>query len=66
MIDRENAEKARNEERYFDTTSREVYYQQDMTQNVVGRKVMKTQDGKLVSAASRDQTLIVESGMNRR
>ena len=37
-----------------------------MTANVVGRKVMKTQDGKLVDMGSRDQVLIVETGMNRR
>ena len=37
-----------------------------MTANVVGRKVMKTQDGKLVEMGSRDQVLIVETGMNRR
>ena len=35
-------EARRNAERYFDTTGRETYTQQDMTANVVGRKVMKT------------------------
>ena len=50
----------------FDTASGETFTKQDMTANVVGRKVMKTQDGKLVEMGSRDQVLIVETGMNRR
>lgn len=66
MVEIDNAEKRRNEERYFDTQSREAFTQQDMTANVIGRKVMKTQDGKLVAAASRDQVLINETGMMRR
>ena len=66
MIELENAEKRRNEQRYFDTNSRETFCTQDMSQNVVGRKVMRTQDGQLVGMGSRDQTLIVESGMCRR
>ena len=66
MVEIENAEKRRNEERYFDTQSREAFTQQDLTANVVGRKVMKTQDGKLVAAADRDQVLINETGMMRR
>jgi hypothetical protein len=37
-----------------------------MTANTVGRKVMQTQDGKLVAAESRDENLIVETGMYRR
>jgi len=40
-------EKAREEERkrnerYFDTTTRTTYTEQDLTANVLGRKVMKT------------------------
>ena len=54
------------QERYFDTTNKETHYEQDMSQNTIGRKVMKTQDGKLVSADSRDENLIVETGMYRR
>ena len=37
-----------------------------MSQNTVGRRVMQTQDGKLVPSGARDETLLVESGMNRR
>ena len=37
-----------------------------MTHNTIGRKVMQTQDGKLVAAESRDDNLIVETGMFRR
>ena len=66
MREKDAAEKRRNEERYFDTQSREAFTQQDMTANVIGRKVMRTQDGKLVSMGARDQQLIVETGMNRR
>ena len=66
MQARRDEEARRNAERYFDTTGRETYTTQDMTANVVGRKVMKTQDGKLVANGSRDQALIVETGMNRR
>ena len=66
MLEIDNAEKRRNEERYFDTQAGEAFTKQDMTANVIGRKVMKTQDGKLVAMASRDQVLINETGMNRR
>ena len=66
MQARADDEKRRNGHRYFDTTSTETYYKQDMSANVVGRKVMRTQDGQLVGMASRDQALIVETGMNRR
>ena len=38
----------------------------DMTANTVGRKVMQTQDGKLVASQSRDDQFIVETGMFRR
>ena len=48
MRERQAAIDARNEERYFDTTNRENLVPQDMTANTVGRKVMQTQDGKLV------------------
>lgn len=37
-----------------------------MTANTVGRKVMQTQDGKLVAGESRDDQFIVETGMYRR
>ena len=37
-----------------------------MTQNTIGRKVMQTQDGKLVADESRDDNFNVEAGMVRR
>jgi len=37
-----------------------------MSSNTVGRKVMRTQDGKLVPLSDRDNQLIVETGMWRR
>jgi len=37
-----------------------------MTANVVGRKVMRTQDGSLVPMDCRDDNLIVEHGIYRR
>lgn len=52
--------------RYFDTTNKDTYYKQDMTANTVGRKVMRTQDGKLVPMEARDDALIVEHGIYRR
>ena len=66
MQERRDEEARRNAQRYFDTANAETYTKQDMTANVVGRKVMKTQDGKLVQMGARDQALIVETGMNRR
>lgn len=60
------ADAKRQEERYFDTTSGTTHNDQDLTANVVGRKVMRTQDGKLVPTSDRDNQLIVETGMWRR
>ena len=66
MRDRQNAQEAKLQERYFDTTNQENLCSRDLAQNTVGRKVMQTQDGKLVSMGSRDEGFIVESGMYRR
>lgn len=66
MQERRDAQERKLQERYFDTTNKEFLYEQDMSQNTIGRKVMRTQDGKLVSMADRDEQLIVESGMYRR
>jgi len=66
MRERQAALEAKTQERYFDTTSGENFDAKDLTQNTVGRKVMKTQDGKMVPMASRDENFIVESGMYRR
>ena len=66
MQERRDAIARKQQERYFDTTNAENLTPQDMTANTVGRKVMQTQDGKLVAAESRDENLIVETGMYRR
>lgn len=47
-------EEAKKNIRYFDTSSGTAHTEQDMTANVVGRKVMRTQDGSLVAMESRD------------
>lgn len=52
--------------RYFDTTSGMTHCSQDLTANVVGKKVMKTQDGHAIGMHQRDQQLIVEQGLWRR
>lgn len=52
--------------RFFQTTKEAYHCGQPLTENVVGRKVMRTQDGQLVDMAARDQQLIVETGMFRR
>ena len=66
MLERKAALAAKDQERYFDTTNQENLPSRDLTQNTVGRKVMQTQDGKLVSMESRDEGFIVETGMYRR
>lgn len=66
MQAKKDAIAAKDQERYFDTTNQENLCERDLTQNTVGRKVMQTQDGKLVSMESRDEGFIVESGMYRR
>ena len=66
MRQRHAAIEARKEERYFDTTNAENFYEKDNSQNTIGRKVMKTQDGKLVPMGDRDDNFIVETGMYRR
>lgn len=66
MQERRDTAARKLQERCFDTTNAEFLYEQDMTQNTIGRKVMRTQDGKLVGSGDRDDQLIVESGMYRR
>ena len=61
----EEEERIRNA-RFFDTTNRTTFQQKDISENVVGRKVMKTQDGKLVPLPSRDEQLMVEHGLAKR
>jgi hypothetical protein len=43
----EQLERERNA-RYFETTTRQTFQKKDLTENTIGRKVMKTQDGSLV------------------
>ena len=57
---------ARDNDRYFDTTNGENHCHMPLDQNTIGRKVMQTQDGKLVAMPSRDENFIVETGMYRR
>ena len=42
MQERLAKEEALRQERYFDTTNKEFFVDQDLTANTVGRKVMKT------------------------
>lgn len=66
MQERRAEQERKQQERCFDTTSSENFTAQDLTQNTVGRKVMKTQDGKLVPLECRDEQLMVEQGITRR
>jgi hypothetical protein len=59
-------EQLRSQQRYFDTTTGSNHCSQDLTANTVGRKVMRTTDGKLVPMSDRDNQLIVEQGLWRR
>jgi len=70
-VQEELAEKAREEERirnmrYFDTTAKTTFVDQDLTANQVGRRVMKTQDGSMVPSDKRDELLWVEHGFGKR
>lgn len=66
MKERELEEERIRNTRYFDTTHTGTFMAKDMTQNQVGRKVMKTQDGKLVPLDNRDEQLLVEHGYGKR
>ena len=48
------------QQRRWETSTGAAHCQKDMQQNVVGRKVMKTQDWVNVSLNNRDEQLIVE------
>lgn len=54
MLERKKKIESVNDQRYFDTTNRENLVPQNMTANTIGRKVMQTQDGKLVANQARD------------
>lgn len=66
MQDKADAEERIRNQRCFDTTSRSEHSEKDLTLNVIGKKVMRTQDGGNVPLANRDEQLIVETGMYRR
>ena len=44
----EELERQRNS-RQFETTAKATFQKKDLTENTIGRKVMRTQDGQLVS-----------------
>lgn len=52
--------------RYFDSTAKTTYVKQDYSQNVIGTRVMKTQNGAPVDQTIRDEELNVEHGFGRR
>jgi len=62
MREKERQIDAQKEVRYFDTTHRGTFEPKDLTSNVVGRKVMRTQDGKVLQDVAYD-IMQVESGM---
>ena len=66
MAEKEAMEERERQRRHFQTTSGAYHDEKNLTQNTIGRKVMRTQDGALVAAESRDEQLIVETGMYRR
>ena len=62
MRERENLAEAERQRRFFDTTNRSTYDSKDLSQNVIGRKVMRTQDGSEIEEVGYD-ILQVETGM---
>lgn len=54
------------QQRHFDTWNRSEFTQKDLTANVIGKKVMRTQDGGELTMDNRDDQLRVETGMWRR
>jgi len=64
---KEQQERLKHEQRFFETTTSSTYQKQDHFKNLsIGRRVMKTQDGKNVSLNEKDEQLIVEHGTWRR
>ena len=66
LLERERKLDALREERFFDTTSRTNFTQQDLSKNCVGRRNMKNQDGEEIDQGQRDEQLAVEHGTWRR
>ena len=61
----EDEERLRNM-RYFDSTAKTTYTKQDYSANVVGKRVMKTQNGQSLMTQEKDEELTVEHGFGRR
>lgn len=66
MKERERQIDLKQQERCFETTTASSFGKQSYQENTIGRRVMKTQDGKQVSFNERDEQLIVEHGTWRR
>lgn len=66
LREKEEEEERMRNMRYFDSTTQTTYVKQDYTANVVGTRVMKTQDGKGIDQDLRDEQLWVEHGFGRR
>jgi len=52
---REAQKEAAKEQRYFDTTNRSTFTPKSYQENTIGRRVMKTMDGKPVSMNEKDE-----------
>lgn len=66
MQQKAKEEEAERNRRFFDTTNGTHFYAKSLTENHVGRKVMRTQDGQLVPLEKRDELLMVEHGFVKR
>jgi hypothetical protein len=66
LKEKEEAEERARQVRRFDTWNRTEHNSKDLNANIIGKKVMRTQDGADVPMALRDEQLIVESGIWRR
>lgn len=62
MREKERQFDAQKEQRFFETTNKATYDKKDLAANVVGRKVMRTQDGSPLMGVAYD-IMQVESGM---
>lgn len=66
LKEKEEAEERARQVRCFDTWNRTEHNGKDLTANIIGKKVMRTQDGAAVPMTLRDEQLIVETGIWRR
>lgn len=63
--EKEEHEERMRQMRYFDTTTGTTHTPQDMTENIIGKRVMYTQDKKFV-CEDKDEQLAVEHGFGHR